>query len=166
MRSMKRRLGTALAATASVFLLQESEALAWKPKTHVYLAERAYDEVWRTGKVSFYATNYAQGIVTQTKIGDFDADPDLVRALRAYPEKYFAGVLGPDGYPDVLSGQMRIHPPGTRDRTLCSGPDTNCDGAGTDPWLQRLWSSAWSPSGTDPQKAFVAGYLAHAAGDM
>src|SRR5262249_30738470 len=119
-RSIKRRL--ACTSAFGVVFLASMQASAWKPKTHVYLAKRAYDEAYTAGKVAIYATNYAQGTVTPTKIGDFEVDPVLLRALRGNPEKYYAGVIGPDAYPDILTGQMRIHPPGAHDAS-CNSPD-------------------------------------------
>ena len=48
--------------------------------------------------------------------------------------------------------------------------DLNRGGPGPDPWLAHLWAKAYGPPGTPdstgPCRAFVAGYLVHAAGDI
>jgi len=67
-------------------------------------------------------------------------------------EKIFhAGVLGPDAYPDITTGQMRIHP--------------DDDGIGKGVCLQNLWDEA--EDSDDPVvKIFVRGFLNHAVGNM
>src|SRR5205823_11095311 len=65
-------------------------------------------------------------------------------------------------YPDIVTGQTVIHPPGGDH----DGPDVNLHGPGTDFVLTHLWKKAHGVAASDANKAFVAGYLAHAAGDM
>jgi hypothetical protein len=163
-------------------------ALAWKPKTHVYLAELAMRDAVDDGMVTIYQTDYATGRVI-APLGDFEARPEIVAALRANPTQYLAGVVGPDAYPDLMTGQQVIHP-GTNPAFL-GNPSRNEPGSvnGTDAWLTYLWRLAYGR--TDPNvermrdtlngtplgnialrndtpqiRAFVAGYMTHAAGDM
>ena len=143
---------TQIATLATVFgvLANEPAALAWKPTTHVSLAEQAlFDAIddGDDGKVSIFRVDYEQGQVLG-KIGDYQVDPGILLGLKNFRSQYRAGVLGPDAYPDILTGQQVIH------------PDTNSDG--TNGWLEYLWTRATTPE----QKAFVTGFLTHAAGDM
>jgi hypothetical protein len=97
-------------------------------------------------------------------------DPVALNALRNNPDYFRAGSVGPVGYPDMFTGQMKIH--------------TN-----TQQWLIHIWNSAkkysagevnTSPllapdnkttSALGPRDAnqawsFVYGYLTHCGGDM
>lgn len=143
-----------LRITATVFvfistiLFNTSPALAWKPTTHVYLAEQALNDALDNEKVTINRVNAETGEVVG-QIGEYPVAPEVLSALRAFPAQYRAGVFGPDAYPDILTGQQVIHPP------------TNPDGSNR--WLEYLWEQ----SNESPAiKAFVVGYLTHAAGDM
>ena len=69
---------------------------------------------------------------------------------------YDAGVIGPDGYPDLIMGQAVIHP------------------ENTGKWLRHVVDKAWAAQSdarySEDQKleilAFSYGFLTHAAGDM
>lgn len=141
-----------------------STAYAWKPETHVYLAKQAYDDAL-DGSVTIYRLTGGNACSSDGHLqvlGTYEVDPQIVTALRDHPDKYFAGVLGPDAYPDIVSGQMRIHPPGP-----ASGDDANAYGPGTDPWLQQLWNRTWAGGHPDSaQLAWTLGFLDHAAGDI
>jgi hypothetical protein len=125
-------------------------ALAWKPITHVYLAEKARAElIAQNGSITLHQVDP----VTQqqgTALGTWTVSPSVYQALRDYPAYFRAGVLGPDAYPDMLFGQSVIH------------PATEDDGSDTEPWLRHLYNRASTPQ----QRAFVLGFLSHAAGDM
>ena len=139
----------AIVATALVLglCLNPAPAMAWKPTTHVYLGEQARNDAL-DGKVTINRLNPATGEIVGT-IGEFPVDPTILAAIRDFPSQYRAGILGPDAYPDILTGQQVIHPP------------TNPDGSNR--WLEYLWTN----SNQSPAiKAFVVGYLTHAAGDM
>jgi hypothetical protein len=124
-------------------------AHAWKPITHVYLAEEAREELVRqNGWIRIDRTNFWQQHIDGT-IGTFPVSPDVYQSLRDWPQYYRAGVLGPDAYPDMLFGQSTIH------------PEEN-DHGGADAWLRHLYYRASTPQ----ERAFVLGFLAHAAGDM
>ena len=123
-------------------------ALAWKPTTHVYLAEQALEDARDNGRVTINRVNAETGEIIG-QIGEYPVDPDILSALRAFPAQYRAGVIGPDAYPDMLTGQEVIH------------PRTNPDGSNR--WLEYLWAQSNESLAT---KAFVVGYLTHAAGDM
>ena len=100
-------LGAALTLAVPVTMISDT-AQAWKPTTHVYFAERAIDDA-KDGKVTINSVDYETGNVTGT-VGTYSVDRSILAAIRAYPSHYRAGVLGPDAYPDILSGQQSIHP--------------------------------------------------------
>lgn len=129
--------------------LTATDAHAWKPITHVALAEMARQDAIDDGKVTIYKVNGET--ITTEKLGDFDVDPNILSALRNNPSQFRAGVLGPDAYPDIMTGQQVIHP----DVTPHHGSTT---------WLQYIFDS--SRTSSNAVKAFVAGFLSHAAGDM
>ncbi len=133
---------------ACLFVCNSSLVFAWKPTTHVYLAERALEDALDNGMVTIERLDPATGKVTGV-IGEYAVDAAVLEALKKNPDQYRAGILGPDAYPDILTGQQVIHPP------------TNPEG--TNRWLEYLWSNS---NGSTARKAFVTGYLTHAAGDM
>ena len=85
---------------------------------------------------------------------DYTVNPRIVHALQQKRASYNAGVVGPDGYPDLVMGQSVIHP------------------ANTGLWLQHVLNKGWAaqsdPRYTEDEKleilAFSYGYLTHAAG--
>lgn len=145
-----RRHLSALSFLFTVSLLAAApSALAWKPITHVYLAEEAREELVRqNGSIRIDRTNFWQQRLDGT-IGTFPVSSDVHQALANWPQYFRAGVLGPDAYPDILFGQSTIH------------PEENSFG-GSDAWMRHLYNRAATPQ----QRAFVLGFLAHAAGDM
>lgn len=149
-------------------------ARAWKPKTHVYLAEEAMKDAVDDGLVTIYEVDPATNQLKKgadgkpVKVGDYKVDPRVLEALKKHPDQFRAGVLGPDAFPDILTGQQVIHPAG-KVTPGESGADLNKNGPGPDPWLQHLWSVAYAGKGADATpatRAFVSGFLAHAAGDV
>jgi hypothetical protein len=141
----------------------------------VFFAEIARKDAL-DGKVTIYAVDYENGRVLKDTsgnpvvIGEYEVNPAILEAIKAYPEVYRSGVFGPDAYPDIATGQQVIHPagevtPGESDE------DLNPGGPGPNPWLEHLWSLAYGDQGTDADRttkarAFVAGYITHAAGDI
>lgn len=113
--------------------------LAWKPKTHIYLAETAISDVLDNGKVTI--TNLKTGVERE-----YPVDPALVDIIRSNISQFRIGCIGPDAYPDIFTGQMAVHPDFTD-------------------WSDYLWSM-YSIENSPVVKAFILGYLAHSAGDM
>ncbi len=128
---------------AAVLLLQAFPAEAFKPFTHNLTGDQALKDVTADGKVTISGREYP-------------VRPEIVSALRTWPEFYNAGVVGPDGFPDLTYGQQVIH--------------SNRTGL----WLRHMYDSAWAiqsnPSYSSQERsqvlAFAYGYLTHAAGDM
>ena len=154
----RRARSTALLGALAV-LTSASPAAAWKPVTHVHLAQVAWDDA-RDGKVTIYAVDHDTGRVG-APIGEYAVEPTVHKAIVAHEASFFAGLLGPDAYPDMMTGQMRIHPPGHGDP---GDKNVNAGGAGPVPWFRQLWLAAHGGGALD-EVAFAAGYLAHAAGD-
>lgn len=127
---------------------------AWKPATHEQAAFAAYDDAVGDGEVTIAGVRVP-------------VDPELLEALRRFPEAYRAGVLGPDAYPDIYVGQAMIHPDTVTDNDKVA-PDP-IRHSYTDDWLREVWSqSLLEPTGPGRLKvrAFAAGFLTHAAGDV
>ncbi|WP_434383485.1 zinc dependent phospholipase C family protein [Melittangium boletus] len=125
-------------------------ARAWKPITHVYLAEKARAELMaQNGAISLHRTDFTARQQTSL-IGTYTVSTPIYQALRDYPAYFRAGVLGPDAYPDLLFGQSVIH------------PATEDQGSDSEPWLRHLYNRASTPQ----ERAFVMGFLSHGAGDM
>lgn len=177
-RSERFHLLAAIFTMIFALWLATGPALAWKPVTHVYFADLALEDA-KDNFVTIYESDYANGTVKRDEngnpivLGQYEVDARLLSAINAYTPQFRAGVLGPDAYPDIATGQQMIHPAGelTHDDPL--GKDVNHGGPGTNPWLEHLWKLAYGPPGesrpefqTQAVRSFVAGYMFHAAGDM
>ena len=138
-----RPLAAACAVALLAVLALASSAQAFKPYTHIQSGLRAYEDVTDDGKVTIEGREYA-------------VKPEVLAALEANPAYFNAGVVGPDGFPDLVMGQSVIHP------------------EQTGKWLAHILKEAYQAQ-SDPSYsvaergqilAFAYGYLTHAAGDM
>jgi hypothetical protein len=140
-RSLARAVVAALVITTTVAI--SPNAQAWKPYTHVFTGDQAYADAVEDGMVTINGDEYP-------------INPRLLTALQTKRAHYNAGVVGPDGYPDLVMGQSVIHP------------------ENTGKWLQNVLTKAWAAQTdsryTEDEKleilAFSYGFLTHAAGDM
>lgn len=148
------------AASILVAAVCAGAALAWKPTTHVYLSEVALRDALDDGKVTILRVDYERGRILK-EIGDYEVPADLLAALRACREQFRAGVLGPDAFPDIATGQSAIHP---GDDPRVGGLEGNEPGEGSDAWLGYLWRESAGQSGAI--RAWIAGFFTHAAGDL
>ena len=156
MRRVYRILSISTVAVLLVNVLFPAYAFAWKPTTHVALAEVALNDALDDGKVTIYRVDHQRGEIIGV-VGEYQVDSSILSALQSNTAQYHAGVLGPDAYPDILTGQQVIHP----------GPTLTGISGGADAWLKYLWERSKSPEYDTPAvKAFVVGFLTHAAGDM
>ncbi|CAN7480427.1 zinc dependent phospholipase C family protein [Phenylobacterium sp. LjRoot164] len=151
------RGGHVLAAGAALSLCLAGPALAWKPKTHVYLAEEAMRDALADGKVTLGEIDPQTGELVGT-LGAFEVEPKALAALKGGAKQFRAGVLGPDAYPDILTGQQIIHP----DESAAGGGGAS----GSDAWLSWIHRKGFVESGDAKVNAFALGYLTHAAGDV
>lgn len=150
--SRKMRRWASLAAAVAVLSCMPSVGRAWKPYTHNTSALEAYYDAL-DGFVEIEGAQYAVAA-------------GVAEALRLWPAYYNAGVIGPDGFPDLTYGQSVIHP-GSSDPEAPTG-------AATGEWLRLVFTKAQEAqtdtaySATERQQilAFAYGYLTHAAGDM
>ncbi len=126
--------------------------VAFKPYTHVEIAKDVRDDLLADGLITISGTDASGNQFTNT----YTVHPRILEALEKYPSFYYAGAVGPDGFPDVTMGQRNIHPNDT----------------GT--WIARVFDMAWvaqtSPSYTEVERlqilAFAYGFATHAAGDL
>src|SRR3954452_15231429 len=132
----------ALGALCLVALAIPGSAKAWKPYTHNFTGTQARNDAV-DGTIALGGRTYSV--------------PAPVRqALADWPSYYNAGVVGPDGFPDLTMGQSEIHPVRT--------------GAWLKYILDRAWAAQTDGSYSADEKAqilaFGYGFLTHAAGDM
>src|SRR4051812_8954243 len=140
----RRRFATVavLAGAAVSLLLLAPGAQAFKPFTHEYTGSQI--------------RNDAMDGTVRIAGHDYTVPPQVAQALHDWPTYYNAGVVGPDGFPDLTMGQSIIHP------------------VHTGQWLRYILDKAWEtqndPSYSAAEKsqvlAFAYGFLTHAAGDM
>jgi len=137
---------------------------AFKVETHVWIAQQVLNDVLDDGRITIVFTDP----VGNRDSREFTVDPALVEALRRYPNEYRMGAIGPDGFPDLVGGQMTTHP----------GVST---GWQTDQWLRFVYDRAPRPAlvtrtnwlgvtttllQNGQEAAFAFGYLIHAASDI
>ena len=135
-------LACALAVLAAL-AFGASSAHAFKPYTHSQTGDRAWEDVTDDGHITIEGREYP-------------VRAEVVAALAAHRPYFNAGVVGPDGFPDLTYGQAVIH------------------AKETGKWLRHVLKKAWQAqddsSYSAAQKsqilAFAYGYLTHAAGDM
>jgi hypothetical protein len=153
MRSERKKLQLISIVSGAAIVLSASQVHAWKPSMHVQLTENARTDAADDNKVTIYKTDYGACTTSElpgNKLGDFAVNTELVDAISTNPSVYQAGVIGPDAFPDLLTGQQNIHP-------------------ATKAWFGYLWDKANAlPAGNAKKAAlaFVGGFLAHGAGDM
>lgn len=111
-------------------------AAAWGLKTHAWIAQTVLNDVLDDGQVVLAGRSYA-------------VPAHVLAALRAHPERYRMGNLGPDVFPDPVVGQTTTHPGVT-------------GGWQTDDWLEHVLQRAQ----TSEEIAFAYGFAGHAAADI
>ncbi len=116
-------------------------------RTHVWIAQQIINDLQDDGKV------------TIEPFGSFDVDPAVAKAIVDFPDVYRMGNVGPDGFPDVVGGQVTAHP-GLEDTTDEDGKFVH--GWKSDEWFEWVLKQAKAPE----EVAFAYGYLAHGAGDV
>lgn len=135
-------------------------ALAWSYMSHANSAN-----IIRTKMLSTYTKDDKKTIDVYTLVMDeiantlpYKIPEEFFRAIREYPEAFRAGSLGPDFYPDMLIGQMYIHP-----------YDEDAD-VGSGDWLKLLIDSVnrmpQYSEGRLEALSFTLGYMLHYCGDL
>lgn len=133
---MTPRKTVVLLVVISALLFRPLEANAFKIGTHVWVAQQVLNDVVPDGRITIAGREYF-------------VDQGLVTALRRYQSEYRMGLVGPDGFPDLVAPQVTAHP----------GVD---GGWQADDWLRWMLVNAK----TDDQRAFAYGYLGHIASDI
>lgn len=140
---------------SAVMALMPAVAHAYSPYTHVHTARVVWLEI--TNNLRGDETNgYSSFVTIQGR--NYPVPGLVAEALWKFPEYFNAGVIGPDGFPDLTYGQSIIHPQETGQ------------------WLRYVLDRARAAQAEDESKytktnklqilAFAYGFLAHAAGDM
>lgn len=111
-------------------------AEAWGLKTHLWIGAQVVQDVTDDGKIKVLGRDYV-------------VPANVASAIKAHPDRYLMGNLGPDVFPDPIVGQTTTHP----------GVE---GGWQTDQWLRHLLATAADAE----QTAFSYGFLGHAAGDI
>lgn len=125
---------------------------AWKPLTHIYTGNLVIEEIIQESGEYYIEIN-----TDETR--RYPVDRDVAEAILKWPAYYRGGTIGPDGFPDILFGQSKIH------------PDDFGNGY-SDVWLRYIYDSArryYEDNSNDKGEqalAFTYGFLAHAAGDL
>lgn len=137
MSAVLRRTAAKCLVAAAV-TVGASTASAFGLKTHLWIGVQLLQELQQSCRVKIPG---AQALVP--------LDQDVCESIRRNPGAFLSGVLGPDVYPDMLTGQVTTHPgvPGMWQ---------------TNRWLMHMYAQA-KPGA---ELAFAAGYLVHAASDM
>jgi len=130
-------------------LLVPATGHAFKMDTHVWIGQQVLNDVVPDGRLTINGREYP---VSQ----------QVWRALAENPSQYRMGNIGPDAFPDLLAGQLAIHP-GARDAKNEKVAGESPPRWQADDWFRWLLSSTQG----DPERtAFAYGYLGHAAGDI
>ena len=127
-------------------LLLATTAFAFDTRTHVYIAQEIINDL-------------NDSKLTIEPFGDFEVDSDIVNAILSNKKVFRMGNIGPDGFPDVVGGQVTVHP-GLEDGVIDDGSEI-VHGWKSDEWFQWILEKAKTPQ----EKAFAYGFLLHGAAD-
>ena len=122
-------------------------AHALKVDTHVWVGQQIINDLEEDGKLTFKLNGEQVTIAIEQNIVD---------AILNNKSDFLMGNIGPDAAPDVVVGQTIIHP-GVKDT------DKKNIGWQTNEWLEYLLTNA---NENDIGKAYVYGFLGHAAADV
>lgn len=116
-------------------------AFAFMSETHVWVGQQVVNDLLEPGD--------GYGKLSIPPVGEFEVDPLIVNAIERHRKVYLMGHIGPDGFPDLVAGQVTTHP----------GVE---GGWNTDDWFDHVLRM-----GDDPKEiAFKYGYVAHGAADF
>ena len=113
-------------------------AYAFDTRTHVWVSQQVINDIEEDGDLDippFY---------------NLPISEDRKNAILSQKESYRLGNIGPDGFPDLLTGQQTTHP-------------GILGGWATDEWLEYIMRKYDGAS--SKMKAFTLGYLGHASAD-
>ena len=117
-------------------------AVAFKPYVHIEVAKDVRNDLLEDDKLTLDGQTY-------------DINPRVLEAIKKYPSYFYAGSVGPDGFPELIMGGTVIHPDST--------------GIFVQHILDKAWEVQNSPDYSPEEKlqalAFAYGYPMHVAAD-
>ena len=128
-------------------LIAGSSLLAFDTRSHVWIAQEVINDL-------------EDGKLTIAPYGEFEVDPSIASAILENKRVYRMGNIGPDGFPDVIGGQVTVHP-GLEDGFIDDETVVTTHGWKSDEWFKWVLSKAETPQ----EKAFAYGFLGHGASD-
>lgn len=173
--SRTRHLFIISAILTTTFLGYTPPAKAFKLKSHLMIANQAVREI--------QGQNEWDASMSFPSLGALQVqNPDVLRAVKANMGAFRAGVLGPDVFPDLYSGQAWVHVNNGNKEGLpsaeCQGdcvrsdvnfetrtPFTKWRAIDYGMFLLKRAQAYNGDDGRDKAVAFAYGYLAHMAGD-
>lgn len=126
-----------------LLLFYSFEVQAFKIDTHLWIGQQVINDLEDDGSISIRLDSRLISIPVSKNIRD---------AILNHKNEFLMGNIGPDALPDVVVGQMLVHP-GIRTE----------DGWKTNDWLKFLLKKSENNS---MGRAFAYGYLGHAAADV
>ena len=127
-------------------LLLATTAFAFDTRTHVFIAQEIINDL-------------NDSKLTIEPFGDFEVDSSITNAILSNQKVFRMGNIGPDGFPDVVGGQVTVHP-GLEDGTIGDDDDL-VHGWKSDEWFAWILEKSQTPQ----EKAFAYGFLLHGAAD-
>ena len=143
MRYIQPYKTTLLNLLCLVLLLISFSANAFKVDTHVWISQEVINDL----DDNAITINLGSTPIT------IPVDASLANAIKQNPSMFRMGNIGPDAFPDIYTGQFVVHP----------GADGDPNRWETDEWLRHLLQSG---PVSDQERAFIFGYVGHAAADV
>ncbi len=129
-------------------ILAPVQANAWSLETHLFVGAAVLEDLLTDDMVNLCASGVAASPAVDCS-KRYPVRAEVVSAIRANPQAFLAGTLGPDVYPDFITGQVTVHP--------------GIEGG----WLTDRWLAHLLRNSTDGQHvAFAYGFMSHAAADI
>jgi len=130
-----------------LILLSTISMFAFDTRTHVWIAQEVINDL-------------EDGKLTIEPFGEFEVNATIASSILNNKRVYRMGNIGPDGFPDVIAGQVTLHP-GLEDGYIDDDTTKLIHGWKTDEWLKWVVSKA----NDEKSKAFAYGFLGHGASD-
>ncbi|MBR2616209.1 MAG: zinc dependent phospholipase C family protein, partial [Clostridia bacterium] len=150
MKRTIQKLVSLLLVVITCFSLLPTDAFAWGKMTHVYTANLIKKDSDDGSSSVFFGEEEGE------KTFRYTVPEEYLEAIREYPDAFRAGALGPDMYPDIITGQTYIHP---EDENIDSGE-----------WVTLLCDAVNKMGKDTPGRkqalSFTLGCMLHYCGDL
>jgi hypothetical protein len=143
---MQKLINAIYVCLFAAILSFSSQTNALKVNTHVWVAQEIINDLSDDGKLTIFVDGDPVEITVNYRLKNY---------ILNHQKEFRAGSLGPDAFPDILVGQVSIHP-GSK-QLESQGKTWN-----TDQWLKFIMDNATNA----PEKSFAYGNLVHAASDV